>query len=280
METNRKKELDAFAAAIRMETMHAISSFGVGHIGGALSIADCLAVLYQGVMNIDPTHPHDENRDWFVLSKGHCGPALYATLALKGYFPLAMLETLNQPYTLLPSHCDRTKTPGIDMTTGSLGQGASSAAGIALGLRVQKRNSFVYLVLGDGECQEGQVWEMALFAAQQKLSNLIAFVDNNRIQLDGFTDDINSIGDVGAKFREFGWYDQTIDGHDTTAIESAVHHAKTKANGRPSLIVLQTVKGKGWQEIEDTAKSHSMNVSPADYQMISERLKQGKAGDN
>ncbi|AMC93981.1 transketolase [Erysipelothrix larvae] len=260
--SNNTKE---FALDIRKWTLFAVSSFGVGHVGGALSIADCLAVLYNGVMKINPLNPIDVTRDRLVLSKGHCGPALYATLGLKGYFPLDILKTLNKPNTILPSHCDRTKTPGIDMTTGSLGQGASSAAGIALGIKLRGFDSYVYLILGDGECQEGQVWEMALFAAQNKLNNLIAFIDNNKIQLDGFTDDINSLGDIGAKFGEFGWFSQTIDGHDLYAIESAISVAKNQSQGRPSVIVLDTVKGKGWDEIEGTIKSHSMNVSSEDY---------------
>lgn len=260
---HKLKELQKFASAIRIKTITSLGHFGVGHIGGCLSIADCLAVLYGNQMKIDPKDPQLETRDWFILSKGHCGPALYATLALKGYFPVEDLETINQPHTNLPSHCDRTKTPGIDMTTGSLGQGASSAAGIALALKIQKKKSHVFLILGDGELQEGQVWEMALFAAQQKLANLIAFVDNNRIQLDGFTADINSLGDIRQKFEDFGWHTLEIDGHDVQAIDTAVEKAKKHQNG-PSMIVMHTVKGKGWKAIENTVKSHSMTIEKSE----------------
>ena len=177
------KELEKFATQIRLETLKALTHLGFGHAGGALSIVETLAVLYGGVMNIDPQNSTWEARDWLVVSKGHSGPAVYATLALRGYFPLEDLLTLNQGGTKLPSHCDRTKTVGIDMTTGSLGQGVSSAIGIALGHRLDQRDNYTYLIIGDGECDEGQVWEGALFAAHQKLDRLIAFVDANKILL-------------------------------------------------------------------------------------------------
>ena len=253
-------ELKVFAKQIQMETVKEIASLGTGHIGGSLSIADLLAVLYGKQMKIDPKNPKWEGRDWFVCSKGHAGPAVYATLALKGFIPMEELLTLNRPGTNLPSHCDRTKTPGIDMTTGSLGQGASSAAGIAMAHKIDGKDNKVYLVLGDGEIEEGQVWEMAMFAAAKKLNNLIAFVDYNKLQIDGFTNDIAALGDVAAKFESFGWYAQDIDGHDVNAIYNAIDRAKEQTE-RPSVIVLNTIKGHGWKEMENKAGSHSTNIS-------------------
>ncbi|MCD7743532.1 MAG: transketolase, partial [Oscillospiraceae bacterium] len=188
LDQNSEKEIKRFAVQIRMEIVKMISRLSAGHLGGALSIADALAVLYSGQLRHDPKNPHWSERDWLVLSKGHCGPALYATLALRGFFPMEMLETLNAPHTNLPSHCDRLRTPGIDMTTGSLGQGASTAAGVAVGLKMDGAPNKVFVIFGDGEIQEGQVWEMAMFAASKHLDNLIALVDYNKLQIDGRTD--------------------------------------------------------------------------------------------
>ncbi|MCP4397469.1 MAG: transketolase, partial [bacterium] len=216
-------------------------------------------VLYGDVMRIDPNNPTWPDRDWLVVSKGHSGPAVYATLALKGYFPLEELLTLNQGGTNLPSHCDRNKTAGIDMTTGSLGQGVSSAIGIALGNRLDKKDSYTYLIVGDGECDEGQVWEGALFAAHQKLDNLIAFVDANKKQLDGYTKDINDLGDIREKFETFGWHAQDVNGADVAEIYSAIQTAKD-AQGRPSAIVLDTIKGQGVTFVEETIMNHHIIV--------------------
>jgi transketolase len=257
---NKLKELKIFALKIRIETMRAIGNLGFGHVGGALSIADTLSVLYGEVMNIDPKNPKWENRDWLISSKGHAGPALYSSLALKGYFPVEELLTLNKPGTNLPSHCDRNKTIGIDMTTGSLGQGSSLAVGVALGNRLDNKSNYVYLILGDGEIQEGQVWEAVSYAAHQKLDNLITFVDDNKKQLDGYTKDINDLGDIKAKFETFGWHVQEIDGHDVGQIFEAIQIAK-EAKGKPSAIVLNTVKGKGWSFAENAFSNHHMVVS-------------------
>lgn len=247
-----RKKIECFAAQIRLETAKCVAARGFGHLGGALSIVDLLAVLYGEVMKIDPTDPAWDKRDLFVCSKGHAGPAVYATLALKGYFPMDMLKTLNRPGTNLPSHCDRNKTPGIDMTTGSLGQGASLAVGMALGVKDTERR--VFAVVGDGECDEGQVWEAAMFANQYKLSNLTLFVDKNKKQLDGYTDDIMNLLDVAAKFRAFGWDAQEIDGSDVGAIFTAIEKAG-KTEG-PCVIVLDTVKGAGIPAIENMASNH------------------------
>lgn len=251
-------ELKKFTIQIRMEICKMIATIPAGHLGGSMSIADTLAVLYGGKMNYDPKNPKWEGRDWLVMSKGHCGPALYATLALKGFFPVEQLATINKPGTDLPSHCDRNHTPGIDMTTGSLGQGAGTSCGVAAGLKMDGKPNKVYLILGDGEIQEGQVWEMAMLAATKKLDNLIAFVDYNHLQIDGRTDndEVNCLGDIKAKFEAFGWYAQFINGHDVAAISEAVDNAKANT-GCPSVIILDTVKGKGWSKSENQVGSHS-----------------------
>ncbi len=281
-------KLALFAEEIRLTTLRAIAGYGEGHVGGSLSLADVLALLYGHFLRVDPADPQLPQRDKLVLSKGHCGPALYATLALKGFFPMETLRTLNRFGTSLPSHCDRNRTPGVDMSTGSLGQGASSAAGIALADRLQGRDSRTYLIVGDGECNEGQVWEMAMFAAQHKLDNLLLFVDRNRQQLDGYTDDICAMGDLAEMFGAFGWNAQTVDGHDLNAMCAAVDGALATA-GKPSAIVLQTVKGKGWPRAEQRVPSHYMTISAEElreYEGISAArtatlaaANLGKAGD-
>ncbi len=246
-----------FAAQIRVETLKEFANLGFGHVGGAMSIVDTIAVLYGGVMKIDPKNPGWEDRDWLVCSKGHAGPTIYATLALKGYFPKEMLLTLNQGGTNLPSHCDKNKTPGIDMTTGSLGQGISTAIGVALGNRLDNKDNWTYLIIGDGELNEGQIWEGVMFANHFKLANLIVFVDNNKQQLDGYTKDIMDNGDIGLKFNSFGWHTQDVDGHDVGAIYDAIEKAKA-AKGKPSVIVLDTKKGKGCSFAEGVLNNHHM----------------------
>lgn len=257
MDQNKKKELERFAREIRIATIECIKSRGFGHVGGSLSIADTLAVLYGDVMDIDPKDPDRIERDKLVCSKGHAGPAVYATLALKGYFPYEDLYTLNQPGTHLPSHCDRKLTKGIDMTTGSLGQGTSTAAGLALGNKLQGIDKKVYLIVGDGELNEGQVWEAAMFTAGKKLTNLIWLIDFNHKQLDGFLSDVLEPFDIRAKFEAFGFDAVQVDGNDV----EQVHDAITKEiTDRPRAVILDTVKGKGVKEIEEAKGNHSMNV--------------------
>lgn len=259
MTKEQVKKLQEFALQIRISTVECIKSRGFGHIGGSLSVADVLAVLYGGVMNIDPSNPKKEDRDKLVCSKGHAGPAVYATLALKGYFPYEKLLTLNQPGTDLPSHCDRNKTPGIDMTTGSLGQGTSQAVGLALGDRLQGRDSRTYLIVGDGESDEGQVWEAAQFTAAKKLTNLYWIIDWNKKQLDGYVKDILDVGDLQKKFEAFGFDAVTVDGHDVEQL----YEALTKKPGdKPIAVIMDTIKGKGVKAVEETVKNHSMNVKP------------------
>lgn len=261
----KEKELALFAKEIQIKTMETIGSLGVGHAGGALSIAELVAVLYGEAMQYRSENPNWAERDWLVVSKGHAGPAVYSALALKEFFPLEELSTLNRPKTHLPSHCDRNLTPGIDMTTGSLGQGASTAAGVALGFQLDQKKNHVYLILGDGEAQEGQVWEMAMFAAQHKLSNLTAFLDYNRLQLDGPIDEICSLGDPAEKFRAFGWNVLSVDGHDVRAIAQAIDEAKF-CTENPSMIILNTIKAHGWKEMENQTGSHCPTVSQEQLQ--------------
>lgn len=262
---NEVREIRQFSKKIQMEVIKMAVGLPGGHIGGSLSVADVLAVLYCKQLRYDPRNPKSEDRDWLVVSKGHSGPAVYSALAMKGFFPMEQLKTLNQPHTDLPSHCDRNHTIGIDMSTGSLGQGGSMAAGVALGMKLDGSDKLVYLLMGDGELDEGQVWEMALFAATRKLDNLIAFVDYNKLQIDGRTDDdsVCNLGDVAAKFRSFGWFTQFVNGHDVSEIDAAIDAAK-RNTGCPSVIVLDTEKGHGWSQTANQVGSHHRHVSQDD----------------
>lgn len=259
MNSELKQRAIEFAKDVRCTSLEMLGHLGFGHAGGSLSATDLIAVLYETQMKYDPKNPKWVERDRFVSSKGHAGPAVYSALALKGFFPMDWIYTLNKGGTNLPSHCDKTKTPGIDMTTGSLGQGASAALGMALALK--GNGSYVYLLMGDGECNEGQVWEMAMSAAHNKTDNLIAFVDYNHKQLDGNTEDVLDMGDIAAKFRAFDWYTQDINGNDVEAIYDAIEDAKKNNGGRPSMIVLQTVKGAGVKWIEEMAANHHIVIS-------------------
>jgi transketolase len=248
------------AEGIRLVTLQTFANIGFGHVGGAMSIIEALAALYGGEMRCDPENPKWADRDRLVMSKGHAGPALYATLCLRGFFPKEVLLQLNQGGGSLPSHCDMHKTTGIDMTTGSLGQGMSTAIGIALGARLNDSGAYTFLVLGDGECNEGQVWEGAMFAAHNKLGRLITFIDWNKQQLDGFTKDIIDMGDIGEKFKAFGWHTQAVDGHDPGKIKAAIVEAKSFENA-PSAIILNTIKGYGCDFAEGIAANHHMNFT-------------------
>jgi transketolase len=227
-----------------------------------MSVVELLTALYFEHMNVDPANPAKPDRDWMVMSKGHAGPAVYATLALKGFFPKEWLHTLNKGGTRLPSHCDRNKTPGVDMTTGSLAQGFSSAVGVALGLAMDKKPVKVYTVIGDGESNEGQVWEAAMFASAKKLSNLIAFTDCNKQQLDGLTSSIMDMEPLDKKWEAFGWFTQRVDGHDFAALDAAIRAAKAETS-RPSMIVMDTVKGKGCSFAEGVVPNHNMTFDMA-----------------
>lgn len=261
--SGRMKKLEGLykkANEIRKMTVKTIGTLGVGHLGGAVSICEVLAALYFDIMNLDPEDPKMENRDRLVLSKGHAGPALYSTLALKGYLQQEQLQTLNQPDTNLPSHCDMQRTPGIDMTTGSLGQGFSAAVGMAIAAKLDRRGLCIYSIIGDGESQEGQIWEAAMLAGSRRLDNLVAFTDYNKMQIDGYVGVVNTLEPLEDKWSAFGWYVQSIDGHDIGQILYAVDNAK-KRRGKPAMIILNTVKGKGIYFAENQLSSHNMTVT-------------------
>jgi len=278
--TNKIPDFNAMrrlSADIRIETIKGLTKAGFGHIGGSASIADVLAVLYGGAMSVRPDDPSWPERDYLVLSKGHCGPALYAALALKGFFPIEWIETINQPGTRLPSHADRIRTPGVDMTTGSLGQGISAAVGIAIGNRLKNYSNYVYCIVGDGELNEGQVWEAVQSAVNFKLDHFILFIDWNKKQLDGTLEEINEPQDIGEKFKAFGFAAQTVKGFDAEAIWNAIEQAKTEKS--PSAIVLDTWKGLGVSFAERLAFNHYMimddEMAKAGIEEIEKRLEEG-----
>ena len=249
---------------IRCDIMTSIGHLGVGHIGGCLSLVELLAVLYFEEMNIDPADPKMPGRDRLICSKGHAGPAVYATLANRGYFPREELLTLNQGGTHLPSHCDMNLTTGIDMTTGSLGQGFSCAVGVALGSKLEQDGAAIYAIIGDGESQEGQIWEAAMFAAAKKLDNLIAFTDYNKLQIDDEVAKVNDIAPLDAKWAAFGWnVIEVEDGNDAEQVRAAVQHAKLGlGSGKPTMVILNTKKGCGVKWIEDLgAANHNSKIS-------------------
>ena len=271
----KMQELRVFAQEIRVETLKTVGSLGFGHVPGAMSVIDALAVLYGEVMKVDPKNPHWEDRDWCVLSKGHAGPAMYATLGLKGFYPVEDAYTLNQPHTNFPSHTDRTKTPGVDLTTGSLGQGMSTATGAALGNKLDGRDSHVFVFVGDGECDEGQVWEAAQAANKYQLDNLTVIIDNNGLQNDGFAKDIMPTLDLRAKFEAFGFQAVRIDGHNVDEITAALDFMKTQKNGKPKCIVCNTVKGKGVSFMENVAIWHGLAPNDEQYAQAMEDVEEG-----
>lgn len=245
------------ANEIRIDIVSMIAEAGSGHPGGSLSCADILTALYFGdVMKHDPADPKMEGRDRFFLAKGHAAPALYATLAHAGYFPREELSTLRKLGSRLQGHPDSSLVPGVEVSTGSLGQGLSIAAGCACGLRLSGDDARVFAVLGDGECEEGQVWEAAMFAAHEKLGNLIAIVDNNGLQIDGRICDVCNPGDLGAKFAAFGWDVVEVDGHDVESLVETLSALKAAGGEKPHAVVAHTVKGKGVSFMEDQAGWH------------------------
>lgn len=265
------KELEIKANILRSDTIEMIGKLGVGHIGGCMSICDPLAVLYFHEMNLDPSDPKKPDRDRFILSKGHGGPVIYAALGELGYFPKSEFETLNRGGTNLPSHCDMLRTTGVDMTAGSLAQGFSAAVGFAIAGKIDRSDHYVYTIIGDGESQEGQIWEAAMLAGSRKLDNLIAFTDYNHCQIDGPTEEINSIDPLDDKWRAFGWHVQVIDGHDIGAILEAIADAK-ELEGKPSMIIMNTIKGKGAYFAEGKVTSHNMPVSEEEWQTACAQL--------
>ncbi|MDR1959232.1 MAG: transketolase [Planctomycetaceae bacterium] len=258
-----RKELEQLADELRYVITDMICRSGSGHLGGALSLVDILLTLYYRVMKIDPDNPAWKDRDRLVLSKGHAAPVLYAVLAYRGFFPKSLLGTLNADGTTLPSHADARTVPGIDMTTGSLGQGLSAACGMALAAKKEARINHVYCIIGDGETNEGQNWEAAMFAAHHKLDNLTAVTDYNKLQIDGFTADVLDIEPLAEKWRAFGWNVLEMFGHEQNKIYGTFLHAKSLRNGKPTMIIAHTIKAYGCKIIENTAGSHNIKIPDA-----------------
>ena len=265
------KSLKILATKIRKHAIEGVYSAASGHPGGSLSISDLLALLYFEVMNVDPKNPKDENRDRFVLSKGHCAPALYGALAERGFFPTEDIKTLRQIDSYLQGHPDMKGVPGVDMSTGSLGQGISAANGMALAGKMDKKNYHVYTVLGDGELEEGQVWEAAMFASHYKLDNLTAFVDFNGLQIDGKITDVMSPCPIDEKFKAFGWDVRVVDGHDLDALRQNIKEAAATA-GKPSVIIMKTTKGKGVSFMENVASWHGSAPNEEQYKQAMAEL--------
>jgi transketolase len=252
-----RQDLQDLARAMRVDIVRMTAEAGSGHPGGSLSCIDTLCALYfGGVMNHDPEHPDDPARDRFILAKGHAAPALYAALAHAGYFPLDELLTLRKLGSRLQGHPDCKLLPGVEVSTGSLGQGLSIAAGMACGLRLAANPARVFTVLGDGECEEGQVWEASMFAVHQKLGNLVAVVDCNDLQIDGNVHDVVQAGDLAPKFQAFGWDVVEVDGHDADALVDVLSAAKAAGGEVPHMIMARTVKGKGVSFMENQVGWH------------------------
>lgn len=271
MEEKRLNELKLTAANIRRLALGAIEAANSGHAGGSFSIADILAVLYFDKMKIDPALPKDTGRDRFVLSKGHCTPAMYAALALRGYFPLEDLKTFRNIDSYLSGHVEMTKVPGVDMSAGSLGQGLSAAVGMALAGKVDHGDYRIYAVLGDGEIQEGQIWEAAMAAGNYKLDNLTVFVDNNNLQIDGTLEEVMSPYPIEEKFKAFKWNVITIDGHDCAQIADAIDQAAA-VKDMPTMIVAKTVKGKGVSFMENNVKWHGSTPTKEEFKQAAKEL--------
>lgn len=271
MDMSKKTELQKRACKVRMGIVEGVYSAKSGHPGGSLSLADTLTYLYFVEMKVDANNPKDENRDRFVLSKGHCAPALYSVLAQKGYFDESELKSLRHTGAMLQGHPDMKGTPGVDMSTGSLGQGISAACGMAISAKLSNKDYRVFTVLGDGELQEGMVWEAAMFAAHYKLDNLVAVVDNNGLQIDGSVDEVCSPYPITDKFAAFGWNVLTIDAHDFEDIERAFNQAEI-TNGKPTVIVQKSVKGKGISFMENNVAWHGSAPNEEQYHLAMSEL--------
>jgi transketolase len=252
-------DLDDLAAEWRYVITDMICRAGSGHLGGALSLVEIILTLYWRIMRVDPANPAWADRDRLVLSKGHGGPTLYTALAYKGYFPAKELTTLNHNGTRLPSHCDMNQTPGIDMTTGSLGQGLSAATGMALAGKIDRKDYRVFCIIGDGESNEGQNWEAAMYAAHHRLDNLIGITDCNKLQIDGYTKDIVDMHPLAEKWRSFNWHVLETDGHSIEDLDRTFKQAMS-LTGKPKMIIAHTLKGKGHCKIENQIQSHHVRV--------------------
>lgn len=264
MDAAKVKSLNLTAAKMRRHALEAIQCANSGHIGGSFSIAEILSVLYFDRMHTDPKNPRWEDRDRFVLSKGHCTPTTYSALALRGFFPVEDLKTFRKIDSNLSGHIEMKHVPGVDMSAGSLGQGLSVATGMALAGKTDGKNYRVYAITGDGEIEEGQIWEAAMAAAHFKLDNLVLFVDNNQLQLDGAVSEVMSVNPIDEKFRAFGWNAINADGNDVEALNAALDEAE-KVSGKPTVIVCHTVKGKGVSIFEGGVKWHGGRPTAEEY---------------
>ena len=272
MTSQEKNQLAITACKVRMGIVESTHAAKCGHPGGSLSAADMFTYLYFKELNVDPQNPKWEDRDRFVLSKGHTAPGLYSALALRGFFPVEDLITLRKVGSYLQGHPNMNTVPGVDMSTGSLGQGISTACGMALAAKVKGKENRVYTLLGDGEIQEGQVWEACMFASHYKLDNLCVIIDNNGLQIDGDVAKVMSPYPIVDKLEAFGFHVQAIDGHDLDQIEAALNTAKT-VKGQPSAIVMKTVKGKGVSFMENNAGWHGVAPNDAQYEQAMGELK-------
>lgn len=272
MKITKVEALANIANEIRMGALEQVYEAQSGHPGGALSCSDILAVLYFNQMNIDPKQPNSPARDRFILSKGHCSPALYATLAKKGYFEKTELKGFRKVESNLQGHPDMNKVPGVDMTTGSLGQGLSAAVGMAIGSKMDSAGCRVYCLVGDGEIEEGQIWEAAMTASKNELDNLCVIVDHNGLQIDGTVEEVAGLVDIKEKFESFGFYTIEIDGHD---IEEIIHafQAARQEKGRPTVIIANTIKGKGVSFMEGKAQWHGKAPNKEEYEEAINELK-------
>lgn len=256
------KKLDAVAKKLRYDLVEMLAYAKSGHPGGSLSLIEILTTLYFGVMKCDPINPVMPDRDRFILSKGHGSPALYVVLAELGYFPRAWLKELDSSGSRLSRHADRFNVPGVEASTGALGQGLSVAIGMALAEKLDKKNNYrIYCVLGDGECDSGNIWEAAMTASKFKLDNLVAIVDRNKLQLDGFTEDVMPLYPLDKKFGSFGWCTFKADGHDVSDLLKKIKKAK-RLKGKPSMIIADTVKGKGVSFMENKVEWHGAPLTP------------------
>ena len=260
-----KKQLAITATKARMLALDMVHTAASGHIGGSLSSLDALTVLYFNKLRVDPQNPHDPERDRFVLSKGHCSPALYATLALRGFFPVEDCKLFRSIKGHMSGHAEMHHVPGVDMSTGSLGQGISVAVGMALAGKIDGKGYRVYSLLGDGECQEGQVWEAAMAAAKYKLDNLCAIIDHNGLQIDGKNDDVMPVMPLDKKFEAFNWNVLSVNGHDYDALSDAFDKAVAMNNGKPTVVIMETIKGKGVSYMENNAGWHGKAPNDEQY---------------
>lgn len=271
MEKKRQTELSIIANRVRKHALTAVYSAKSGHPGGSLSVADLLTYLYFDVMRVEPKNPKAPDRDRFVLSKGHTAPALYGVLAEKGYFSKELIPTFRHIGSILQGHPDMKKIPGVDMSTGSLGQGVSAAGGMAIAAKLDKKDYRVYTVLGDGELEEGQVWEQAMFAAHYKLDNLTAFIDFNGLQIDGDITDVMNPTPIDKKFEAFGWHVVMADAHDFNSLEAAVNEAKA-TEGKPTAVIMKSIKGKNVSFMENKPEWHGSAPNEEQYNQAIKEL--------